>query len=211
MEIKRNDTIYAVVSYLTRTAVRVPYTTTIVGLDNLPSFGPILLLPKHQKYADIPLENILLRRVSRKGNWIMKNGLPKWFELFGGVSVKRAKDVKKIKDRSKRRIAVEEARSQNADVTSYVEFLYSQGEVVVMHPEGTRCPNEVGGILKMDYVNQAVELSRSNGFYIPLIPVGINYHGRNVTLVVGKPLSHDSDNLELIIRENLASLSNIKL
>ncbi len=211
MELRRNDAVYATVSYLTRKSVMVAYTPTIVGLDNLPPSGPVLLLPKHQKYVDIPLENILLREVSRKGNWVMKDGLPKWFELFGGISIKRAKDVRKIKDRGKRKIAVEEARKQKLEVMDYISFLYDSGEVVVMHPEGTRCPDKVGERLKMDFVDQAVELSKSGRINISLIPLGFDYYGKNVVLTVGKPISHNSNNLELIIRENLASLSSIKL
>lgn len=209
MELRRNDVVYFVMSYITRAIARSLHDPKFFGLENLPESGPALILPRHQRYADILLEGIMLTDANRKGTWIMKDGLPKWFELFGGVSIRRAKDVRKIRNRNERKIAVGEARKQNAEVMDYVKFLYENGGVVVMHPEGTRCPQGVGTALKMDYVNQAVELSRSGRMSIPLIPIGINYSGRNVTLNVGQPINHEADNLESVIRGRLISLSNV--
>ncbi len=151
MEIRRNDFVYNTVSFLTRSAVRLAYTPIIVGLDNLPSSGPVLLLPKHQKYADIPIENWLLRRVSRRGNWIMKDGLPEWFKYFGGISIKRRKDFGKkidVKDKAARRLRkreIEYGRLQNVEVMQYVEFLYNLGEDPVIAKRLEEIAEEAGG------------------------------------------------------------------
>tara|TARA_Y100000310_G_C20654534_1_gene801301 strand:+ start:811 stop:1608 length:798 start_codon:yes stop_codon:yes gene_type:complete len=54
-----------------------------------------VLLPNHQKWIDIPLEGILLKRkLGREGNYIMKGSLPNWlFEPMGGISIIRDKEM----------------------------------------------------------------------------------------------------------------------
>ena len=95
------------------------------------------------------------------------------------------------------------------EAIEYVEFLYERGEVVVMHPEGTRYDSRVSDKLKMDFVKQAITIGREKGIYIQLIPVGINYHDKKVDVRVGKPIRHNQDNLELRIIEELRALSDM--
>jgi len=202
------------------TATRVYHRIDYAGIENIPSRGPALIVPKHQKYMDIVLEGMLLKRYcGRYGNWIMRDKIPLPQRLLydlGGIIILRPQDIRKrarkIKNKKKRTEFLEEAKQKNADAFAYVEWLFQRGEVVVAHLEGTRTPGGVGPLESrmFGFISDTEEKYNIN---IPIIPVGIEYKGfwmpfSEIYVKVGEPLSADTENLAGLVREEIAKLSN---
>jgi len=164
------------------------------GLENLPQRDAFILLPKHQRWQDIPLLGLT---ISRPLYYIAKyelflNPVSAWFiSSMGGIPLNRSRPL-------------ESRRS----LKMMIELL-RKGEGVVVFPEGAYYRDSMGsvhaGLLRM-------VLSRLT---IPLIPVGIRYSaGRGRTLVrinIGSPVYKDSsipvDKLINNIEKELARLS----
>jgi 1-acyl-sn-glycerol-3-phosphate acyltransferase len=95
----------------------------------------------------------------------------------------------------------------------YVKWLFLCGEIVVVHPEGTRIKGKIGQI-KTEYVNLTKELWEKYELAIPIIPVGIEYENMGVPrsrvyLRAGTSLDVRKDNLAELVRVELAALSNL--
>ena len=133
------------------------------GQGNLPQKGAFILLPKHQRWEDIPLLSLTAPRplyyIAKSE--LFQNRISEWFiASLGGIPLNRARPL-------------ESRRSFKMTL----EFL-RKGEGVVIFPEGTYYENRLGpghaGLIRMI-------LSR---FTLPIIPVGIAYtEGRGRTLV----------------------------
>ena len=168
----------------------------IDGGERLPAEGPVLLLPKHCAYRDIPLEGIVFYRVARRyGTYVMKVGLWGILEGVGGFKIIRPKDIRRIKDREQRRAEIRRARAANEQTQNYLTWLYSQGELVVSHPEGMRYQDGMGP-MQREIIDHLLKAEEKLGVKIPLIPVGIEYEsywkprGR-VFFRIGEPLYSD--------------------
>jgi 1-acyl-sn-glycerol-3-phosphate acyltransferase len=233
MKLRRSDFAYDFGVQVVRAFDNVAFAPRYVGIENIPRAGPALFVPRHISETDIPLEAGLL--YPRRGNWVMKGSLPKALELIGGVGITRKKDVLKVASqieviqsrqqvRAQKRRMVAEGREQNDEVLRYLKFLYNIGEVVFVHPEGTKSPNHLGKDLKMDLLYHAMECSRDLGPHIPIIPVGIAYGEKRafevpyskgkrfkvrqeVVLSVGQEIPYDHPDLKGTLRERLEELS----
>lgn len=124
------------------------------GLENLPQKSAFILLPKHQRWEDIPLLSLATPRslyyVAKYD--LFKNPLSNWYLMsLGGIPLNRQRPLE-----SRRSLQV------------MIEFL-KKGNGVVVFPEGTYYRNKMGpahiGIVRLI-------LSR---FSLPFIPVGVNY------------------------------------
>jgi len=124
------------------------------GRENIPRKSAFVLLPKHQRWEDIPLLSLAASRpvhyIARYD--LFENSFSDWFlRSLGGIPLNRQRPI-------------ESRRS----IQAVIEFLNS-GEGVAVFPEGTYYRNKMGpgraGIIKL-------MLSR---FDLPFIPVGINY------------------------------------
>ncbi len=129
------------------------------GRENIPRENAFVLLPKHQRWEDIPLLSLATPRplyyVARYD--LFENSFANWFlRSLGGIPLNRQRPI-------------ESRRS----IQAVIEFL-SSGEGVAVFPEGTYYRNKMGpgrvGIVKF-------MLSR---FDLPFIPVGINYSRNKV-------------------------------
>jgi len=127
------------------------------GTENLPQKSAFILLPKHQRWVDIPLLSLATPRplyyVAKYD--LFKNPLSNWFiRSLGGIPLNRQRPL--------------ESRQSLKAITKFL----IQGEGVVVFPEGTYYRNKIGpahaGIVRFI-------LSR---FSIPFIPVGFNYSGK---------------------------------
>src|SRR3989344_5998683 len=95
MKLKRNAVIWNVSYYMARLIFGFLDNIKYRGYECIPKRGPALLLAKHQSGLDIILEGMMLYRYAgRKGNWIMKDPLPKILELYGGVGIRRPRDFR---------------------------------------------------------------------------------------------------------------------
>ena len=145
------------------------------GRENIPRKSAFVLLPKHQRWEDIPLLSLAASRpvhyIARYD--LFENPFSNWFlRSLGGIPLNRQRPI-------------ESRRS----IQAVIEFL-KRGEGVAVFPEGTYCRNKMGpgrvGIVKL-------MISR---FDLPFIPVGINYSPlrlRNcVRIKFGEPLYANS-------------------
>lgn len=146
------------------------------GIENLPQKSAFVLLPKHQRWEDIPLVGLA---TPRPLYYIAKYELFKnpissgFFKSLGGIPLNRQHPV--------------ESRHS---IRSVIELL-RKGEGVVVFPEGTYYRNRMGlghkGMVRLI-------LSRLS---LPFIPVGVNYSRRGwrtlVRIKFGKASYADSE------------------
>jgi 1-acyl-sn-glycerol-3-phosphate acyltransferase len=169
----------------------------VEGAEHLPAQGAGLLLPKHHAYRDIFVEGIsLYRHTGRYATFVMKRGLWGLLENFGGLRVTRPKDVRKVKDREKRRAAIQHAREANRDMQGYLSWLYEHGELVISHPEGMRYQGHMGPVQK-EVVEHLLNTQEERGLRVPIIPIGIEYESytkplSRVYFRVGQPVYAES-------------------
>jgi 1-acyl-sn-glycerol-3-phosphate acyltransferase len=159
------------------------------GLHNVSKQSSFILMPKHQRWEDIPLLSISTPRplyyISK--NELFLNPFSSWLlSSLGGIPLNRSRP---LESRESFKIMMERLR---------------EGEGLVIFPEGTYFKDRVGpgrsGMIKM---------IRSR-LRIPFIPVGINYakEGRPMLVRIhfGKPLYDDpsattKDFLDQIMKE----------
>ena len=145
------------------------------GIENLPQESAFILLPKHQRWEDIPLLGLATPRplyyIAKYD--LFKTPLSNWFlRSLGGIPLNRQRPL-------------ESRRSLQA----MIEFL-KKGEGVVVFPEGTYYRNRMGpghvGVVRLIISHLS----------LPFIPVGINYSGKgtrtSVRINFGKALYADS-------------------
>jgi 1-acyl-sn-glycerol-3-phosphate acyltransferase len=214
LKIKRNNAFYDFATVVCYGAYHIFHRVDYYGDWNVPKKGPALFLPKHQALRDIILEGIFLRyKCKRHSSWIMKAGLPGVLSMLGGIKVKRPRDMHKIRDRQERRKALEEARDFNQRAMEYVEWLYTHGEIVVVHPEGTRNYKKMGNI-RMDMIEHARQMQEKHKIQIPAVPVGIEYERlwtpqSKVCIRAGEPVDISDENIENIIHSEIKRLSGL--
>jgi len=126
----------------------------IRGREHLPPGGAFVLLPKHQRWLDIPLLSLAAPRplyyVARDD--LFESPMSKWFlSSLGGIPLNRRRPF------------------ETRDSLRAVEGCLQKGEGMVVFPEGTYYVNTMGsghvGIVRFI-------VSR---FCLPVIPVGIHY------------------------------------
>jgi 1-acyl-sn-glycerol-3-phosphate acyltransferase len=124
------------------------------GLEHLPSEGPYVLLPKHQRWEDIPLLALAsphpLYYVAKYE--LFANPLSRWFiSALGGIPLNRLRPM--------------ESRVSIKNVIALLEM----GERVVVFPEGTYYKGRTGpgrsGMIRLIHSRMKVSF----------IPVGVNY------------------------------------
>lgn len=130
------------------------FRVAVSGVENLPDNTAFILLPKHQRWEDIPLlASVTPRRLYYVAKQeLFKNPLGSWFmKSLGGIPLNRKNPL------SSRRFLM-----------ATINVL-QKGEGVVIFPEGTYYNNKMGpgqvGMVRFI-------LSRLS---LPFIPVGINY------------------------------------
>jgi 1-acyl-sn-glycerol-3-phosphate acyltransferase len=182
LALRRNEALYEFAKLLFRSYFSLRYRLRIQGQEHLPTSGTVILLPKHQRWTDIPL--VGLAAVPRPCHYIAKRelfampGIKQLMTWLGGIPLDRQQPVK------------------SRDSFRYIDCLMQRGEVVVLFPEGTYFPDSMGAgkyrlIEKMVALQEQLNEKHSMPF-IPFIPVGINY-GRegvrpSVQVMIGEPL-----------------------
>ena len=167
------------------------------GSENLPQGSGYILLPKHQRWEDIPLLGLAARRTLYyvAKNDLFKNPVTNWFfRSLGGIPLNREHPLK-----------------SRDSLPAIIEIL-KKGEGVVVFPEGTYYINKIGsghiGIVRLI-------LSRLS---IPFIPVGINYSengGRRLVQVNFDKASYADPALSVdlfldILMREIAELSGLR-
>ena len=188
-----NSFIFRFTKIVAKIALRPFFQIQATGLTNIPEKGSFILLPKHQRWEDIPLLGITIQRplyyIAKTE--LFKNPISRWFiTSLGGISLKREQP---IKSRESFRLMMK---------------LLQEGEGLVLFPEGTYYRDRVGaghaGMMKMI-------LSR---FTIPCIPVGIRYSKKGwrteVRIAMGNPVHGDSlKNVHEIIEHIMRDIAKL--
>jgi len=169
----------------------------VSGHANIPVDGPFLMLPKHQRWEDVPLLSMSIARplyyVAK--HELFQDTLSRWLlSSLGGLPLNRSKPSDSIQSVKK------------------MLHLLKKGEGIVIFPEGTYYRERMGeahkGLARMI-------LSRCRA---PLIPVGINYSKTgqrvHVRIEIGRPVytkasGNIKDAIDLAVRE-IAGLSGLQ-
>ena len=145
------------------------------GVKNLPQKSAFILLPKHQRWEDIPLLGLATPRPLHyiAKSELFTNPLSNWFlRSLGGIPLNRQRPL--------------ESRHSLKSLVS----LLREGEGAVVFPEGTYYSNKMGpghvGMIRLI-------LSRVTP---PFIPVGVRYSRMRFRILVqvnyGKPFYAES-------------------
>ena len=170
-----NSLVYFIIKAAARIFLAPFFEIRVIGQENLPERGAFILLPKHQRWEDIPLlglaspvplyyvakNDLFLNRLS---NWLMSS--------LGGIPLDRRRPM-----------------GSRSSIKTVVGLL-KEGAGVVVFPEGTYYRNCVGsghvGLIRL--IHSRIE--------VPFVPVGIRYSGKGVRKRVeirfGKTVSWES-------------------
>ena len=150
----RIDLLYRLTRLLSRSSLWLFFAVRKEGLHHLPEAGGFVLLPKHQRWEDIPL---LALACPRPLYYVAKTELfataikGRIISALGGIPLDRQRPM------------------ASRDHLRAMKEALSSGEGIVVFPEGTYYPDRMGsghiGVVRM-------LLSRIKG---PFIPVGIRY------------------------------------
>jgi 1-acyl-sn-glycerol-3-phosphate acyltransferase len=196
MKLKRNDIFFKSIKLIAVICTYPFFKLKIVGAGNLPLTGAYVLLPKHQRWQDIPF---LAIANSRPMYYIAKIELfknsitSKIFTSLGGLPLNRKQLI----------------QSRNS-FNAMIDYL-NNGEPVVVFPEGTYYLNSMGrghaGVIKFIRARMDVQF----------IPAGINYKKAffrtTVTVRFGKPTGSSSDSTDIFMQKimnEISVLSDIK-
>jgi 1-acyl-sn-glycerol-3-phosphate acyltransferase len=126
----------------------------VLGRERIPCSGPFILLPKHQRWQDIPVLGLVLRRPAyyvAKVELFRHPLISSVLVALGGIPLNRQRPM--------------ESRAS----LRRIRQLIKAGETVVLFPEGTYFPDVLGpghvGMLR--YICQLGP--------VPLVPAGIRY------------------------------------
>ena len=181
-----NTLLIILTKFLSGLLVRAQYRVKREGLKQLPKGSAFILLPKHQRWLDIPLIGWATPRplYYMAKYELFSNPLAGWYlSAIGGIPINRAKPL------ASRRALLR-------------MFMYlNRGVGIVIFPEGTYYHNRVGrgraGLIKMIR-------ARVN---VPFIPVGIHYEERKgrglVKIMFGKPMQPEAGVTTELFLENI--------
>ena len=174
---KRSSFIYILTKRIAQFVFSFFYRIEIERKEALPAHGPIIILPKHQYWTDIPIVSLsfkpLLHFVAKKELFeypLIRN----YLSLLGGIPVDRKQSIRTI------------------DSFKYLLSLLRAGERIVIFPEGTYFREAVGSG-KSRLLQMVLGFQDELKYLIPFIPVGIRYGERvgwrrRVEIRIGHPL-----------------------
>jgi len=174
---KRNSLVYSLTRRLAQLVFSIFYRMEIEEREVLPDRGPVIILPKHQYWTDIPIVSLsfkpLLHFVAKKE--LFEYPLIRhYISLLGGIPVNRKQSIRTL------------------DSFKYLLSLLRAGEKIVIFPEGTYFRNVVGSG-KSRLLQMILGFQDELKYRIPFIPVGIRYGERvgwrrRVEIRIGHPL-----------------------
>jgi len=188
--------LYRTVRFADRLVLELLYRIDIKGAEHLPRDGAFVLLPKHQRWQDVPLLGlatpIFLTYVAK--HELFANTLSRYIiTSLGGIPLNRKRPM-------------ESRRTLHA-----IRYHLQRNRCLVVFPEGTYYPDTMGpgnpGILRF-IVSSAK---------VPLIPVGIRYSKQGfrprVWIRFGEPIHPDDGTspkaLLSVVMERIAELSDL--
>lgn len=188
---KRNSFIYSLTKEIARQAFSIFYRIETERETVLPEQGPVIILPKHQYWTDIPIVSLafhpLLYFVAKKELFAYPL-IRHYLSLLGGIPVDRQQSIRTL------------------DSFKTLLSLLRAGERIVIFPEGTYFRNKVGSG-KSRLLRMILKFQSEIKHRIPFVPVGIRYGERTgwrrrVEIRIGPPLfaEKESDAVSLTNR-----------
>jgi 1-acyl-sn-glycerol-3-phosphate acyltransferase len=199
---KRNSLVYSITKRLTQAVFSIFYRIETEERTTLPIHGPMIILPKHQYWTDIPIISLAFRELLyfvAKKELFRYPLIRDYLSLLGGLPVDRKQSIRTL------------------DSFKGLVSLLRAGEKVVIFPEGTYFRNGVGSG-KSRLLQMILKFQSELGSPIPFIPVGIRYGERSgwrrrVEVCIGAPLfaERESDAIPLTHRaiEEISHLSRL--
>jgi 1-acyl-sn-glycerol-3-phosphate acyltransferase len=180
--------VYSITKKIAQVVFSIFYQIETKKKTTLPDQGPMIILPKHQYWTDIPIIGIafepLLYFVAKRELFkypLIRN----YLSFLGGLPVDRERSIRTL------------------DTFKHLVSLLKTGEKVVIFPEGTYCRNGVG-LGKSRLLQMILKFQSEVGYSIPFIPVGIRYGERSgwrrrIEVWIGYPLfaENESDAIPL--------------
>jgi len=188
---KRNAFVYITTKKMAQWVLSIFYRIETEKRTTLPNHGPMIILPKHQYWTDIPIISLafkpLLYFVAKK-ELFQYPLIREYLSLLGGLPVDRKQSIRTL------------------DSFKVLLSLLRAGEKIVIFPEGTYIRNGVGSG-KSRLLRMILKFQSELGYPIPFIPVGIRYGERSgwrrrVEVCIGSPLfaERESDAIPLTHR-----------
>jgi 1-acyl-sn-glycerol-3-phosphate acyltransferase len=198
---KRSPFIYALTKLVSQLVFSVFYKIEAKRNTPLPE-GPVIILPKHQNWTDIPLVGLAFHRplyfVAKK-ELFRYPLLRQYISLGGGIPVDREKSIRTL------------------DSFKMIIALLKANEKIVIFPEGTYFKNIVGAG-KSRLLRMILKFQEELKQKIPFVPVGIRYGEkkgwrRQVEICIGSPLfaerESDASSLTDRVMEEISCLCQL--
>jgi 1-acyl-sn-glycerol-3-phosphate acyltransferase len=175
--VRRNSIIYATTKKVAQIVFSMIYRIETEKRMALSNHGPMIILPKHQYWTDIPIVSLafkpLLYFVAKK-ELFRYPLIREYLSLLGGLPVDRKQSIRTL------------------DSFKVLVSLLRAGEKIVIFPEGKYVRNGVGSG-KSRLLQMILKLQSELGYPIPFVPVGIRYGERSgwrrrVEVCIGSPL-----------------------
>jgi len=198
---KRIDTLYKFCHFFAKHTLETIYDIHYEG--KLPS-PPYVLLPKHQRFLDLPLEGMLIYRENKQLANVIMRDLPfkTFLQALGVILIVRPKDKKEKTERRE---------INNQAIEQAINCLENK-EPLSIHPEGTRHYKEMGPIkIKPNSIISQILMEQKRIGAMPFVSCGIEYQKRNIYIrTPEKPFYTDSaKELEERITKEIKQLSNL--
>jgi len=188
---RRNSIVYSVTRWIAYVVFSIFYRIETEKEEALPDQGPVIILPKHQYWTDIPMISLVIRPLL---HFVAKKELfeyplvRNYLSLLGGIPVDRQQSIRTLNS------------------FRFLLSLLRAGEKIVIFPEGTYFRDGVGSG-KSRLLQMILSFQAELKYRIPFVPVGIRYGERvgwrrRVEIRIGHPLfaEKESDAISLIHR-----------
>ena len=200
--VKRNSLVYSITKRTAQMVFPIFYHLEIERRGAPPDRGPVIILPKHQYWTDIPIVGLSF---GPQLHFVAKSELFKYplvrhyFSLGGAISVDRKQSIRTL------------------DSFKNLLSLLREGERIVIFPEGTYF-REIVGSGKSRLLQMILRFQKELNTRIPFIPVGIRYGKRlrwrrRVEICIGHPLyaekESDAPSLTHQVMEEISCLSRM--
>ncbi len=188
---KRSALVYVVTRWIAHVIFNIVYRIEADKKEVFPDQGPVVILPKHQYWTDIPMMSLVIRSLLY---FVAKRELFKYplirdyLFLLGGIPIDRQETIRTLNS------------------FRLLLSLLRAGEKIVIFPEGTYVRDGVGSG-KNRLLQMILSLQAQLDYKIPFVPVGIRYGERvgwrrRVEIRMGEPLfaEKESDAISLAHR-----------
>jgi 1-acyl-sn-glycerol-3-phosphate acyltransferase len=186
--VKRNSFIYHATKKIAQFIFLILYQIETEMNTTLPDHGPMIILPKHQYWTDIPIISLafdpLLYFVAKKELFHYPL-IRDYLSLLGGLPVDRKQSLRTL------------------DSFRTLVSLLRAGEKIVIFPEGTYFRKDVG-LGKSRLLQMILRFQHELGYKIPFVPVGIRYGERSgwrrrVEVCIGPPLFAEKESDAILL------------